>query len=208
MEPQSGAGANIHNGGLLTSASSLTLGPVNTSTINVLGALTTLTASDVSISNITAGSFGTVKTVPNLTLGLSGGFGASTLTATGNVANVGIKSLNIAGDFTTTSVVTLLNGDATSIVIGHTINNSTIAALDNGTLGNIKALTASKLTTATVNARTIGTLTVKANLPAGLFGDVTGSTITARGNTAGVGLGTFSSAGSVTSSTSTSSRAT
>jgi hypothetical protein len=193
-------GANIHNGGLLTSASSLTLGPVASSIINVLGAVTTLTASDVNLSNITAGSFGTVKTVPNTTLALDGNFTNSTMTANGNVANVGIKSLSIAGDLGTGSTVTLLNGDATSIVVGHTVNTATIAALDNGTLGNIKSLTASKLATATVNARTIGTLTVKANLPANLFGDVAGSAITARGNTAGVGLGTFSSAGSVASS--------
>jgi hypothetical protein len=194
-------GANIHNGGLLTNVTSLALGPVTTSTINASGAVTTMTTSDVGSSTFTAGSWGTVTVAANSALGLVGNVTGSSLIATGNAAGVGLKSLSIAGDLTGNSTVSLLNGDATAITVGRTINASSIAATDTGTRGALKAVTAGRLASATLTGRSIGTLTVKGNLPAGLFGDITGSTVTGTSNAAGVGIGTVSASGSVTGST-------
>src|SRR5262249_6769463 len=123
-----------------------------------------------------------------------------TVTATGTLAGVGLKGLTLAGELFG-STVRLLNGDATAITVGRTINGSTIAATDTGTRGTLKAVTAGRLTVSTLDARSIGTLTVKGNLTAGLFGDVTGSTMAARANALGVGIGTVSASGSVAGST-------
>src|SRR5262249_26505506 len=95
----------------------------------------------------------------------------------------------------------LLNGDATAITVGRTIDTSTLIATDTGTRGALKAVTAAGLVNATLDARSIGTLTVKANLTAGLFGDVTGSTRTRPRNALGGRVGTFAAAGNVDLST-------
>src|SRR5205085_1735783 len=100
--------------------------------------------------------------------GLVGSMITTALTATGNAGGVGLKGLSVAGDLTGGSAVNLLNGDATAITIGRTIIGSTITATDTGTRGALKAVTAAGLVSAVLDARTIGTLTVKPNLPAGL----------------------------------------
>src|SRR5262249_13456817 len=64
------AGANIHNGGQLTGATSLTLGVVIPATIHATGAVAALTASEITASAFTAGSWGMVKVTGNLGLGL------------------------------------------------------------------------------------------------------------------------------------------
>src|SRR5262249_50962876 len=157
--------------------------------------------SDLIGNDFTAGSWGTVKVVANPARGLVGNFDSTTLTATGNAAGVGLKGLSVAGDLKNGSRGELLNGEAAASTVGRTIDTSTLIATDTGTRGALKAVTAAGLVNATLDARSIGTLTVKANLTAGLFGDVTGSTVTARGNALGVGLGTFAAAGNVDLST-------
>src|SRR5262249_16330382 len=125
-----------------------------------------------------------------------GNFASSTLMATGNVAGVALKSLSIAGDLGSSSLI-FQDGDVTSITVSRTANASTI----NAVRGALKAITAGRWTSTNVDARSIGSLKVIGNLTAGLFGDFTGSKVTARNNAAGVGLATFSASGSVTSST-------
>jgi hypothetical protein len=194
------AGANVHNGGLLTNVTSLAFpGFVDVLDVNASGAVGTLTTGVLQDSHLTAGSWGTVKVVGSP--GVVGSMINTALTATGNVGGVGLKSLSVAGDLSSPSAVKLLNGDATSIVVGRTIGGPAIAATDTGTRGTLKAVTAGRLASATIDARSVGTLTVKGNLAAGLFGDVTNSTVTARGNALGVGIGTVSASGSVTGST-------
>src|SRR5262249_38822119 len=183
-------GANIHNGGLLGAVTSLTLGPVVVSVINATGAVTTLTAADVTSSVFTAGSFGTVKTTGSSTLGLAGNFASPTLLATGNVAGVALKSLSIAGDLGSSSLI-FQDGDVTSITVSRTANASTI----NAVRGALKAITAGRWTSTNVDARSIGSLKVIGNLTAGLFGDFTRSQVTPPNKAPGVGPATFSAPG-------------
>src|SRR5262249_10313577 len=149
------AGANIHNGGQLTGATSLTLGVVIPATIHATGAVAALTASEITASAVTAGSWGMVTVTGNLGLALIGSAGA--WTSDGKLAGLGLKGLPIAGELFG-STVKLLNGDATAITVGRTINGSTIAATDTGTRGNLKAVPAGRLTVSTLDARSIGTL--------------------------------------------------
>jgi hypothetical protein len=194
------AGANIRNGGLLSNVSSLSLGPVTGATINATGAVKSLATSDVGSSTFVAGSFGTVKVSSNTALGLFGNFNASTLRATGNAAGVALNSLSIAGDLAGSSVLNFLDGDVTTIAVARTVTDSSITATDTGTRGNLKSIAAGKWLNTPIDARSVGSLKINGNLTANLFGDFTGSTVTARGNTAGIGLGTFDAKGTVGSS--------
>ncbi len=194
------AEANVRNGGLLSDAKSLTLGPVTDSAINATGAIGSLTTSDIDVSNFTAGSFGTVKVAGNLALGLVGNVASSTITATGNVAGIALKGLSIAGDLTASSLI-FLDGDASAIAVARTVSTSPITATDTNGHGNLKSITAGKWSATNVDARTIGTFKITGNLPAGLFGDFSGSTVTLRGNNAGLGLATFDARGNVSAST-------
>lgn len=194
------AAANMRNGGLLTGATSLNLGPVTGTTINATGAVKSLTTSDVGSSTLVAGSFGTVKVSGNTILGLVGNFNGSTLRATGNAAGVALKSLSIAGDLSGSSFLNFLDGDVTSIAVTRTVTGSTITATDTGMRGNLKSIAAGKWQNTPIDARSVGSLKINGNLTAGLFGDFTGSTVTARGNALGVGLGTFDAKGTVGSS--------
>jgi hypothetical protein len=190
----------FHNGGRLRNATALSLGNVGSTTVNATGAVAALTAMNVTGSIFTAGSFGTVNVTGSTALGLPGNFGGS-LTATGNVAGVALASLSIAGDLLSGSALTFKNGDVTALSVARTVNSSTITAVDTGTRGNLKSMAAGSWVNTNVDARSIGALKVTGNLPLGLFGDFTGSTVTVSGNAAGVGLGTFSAQGSVSSST-------
>lgn len=194
------AGANIHNGGLLGGATSLTLGPVTSALFNATGLVAKMTTSDILAGNFNAGSFGKVAVVANPTLGLAGTVTSSTLTATGNTAGVALASLTVAGNLGTTSTLNFLNGNVTSISVARTILASSILATDTGTFGAIGSITAGKIQGLTLDARSLTSLKVTGNLSGGLFGDVITAAVTIRNNKLGVGLGTFSAQGSVTGS--------
>jgi hypothetical protein len=191
---------NAVNGGLLIDAKTLTLGLVNTLSLNATGNVTTLNATEIGNSTLTANTFGTVKVAANPALGLVGNLIGTTLRATGNTGGVALKSLSVAGEMSGSNVI-LVDGDGALISVSRTISNSTITANDVNNHGNLKTLTAGRWQSTNVDAQTIGTLKVTGNLPAGLFGDFTGSTITVRGNTGVLGLGTFDAQGSVLAST-------
>jgi hypothetical protein len=202
------AAANIQNGGLLAAVTSLSLGPTSSTVINATGAVVSLTATQVSSSNFTAGSFGTVSVTGNSTLGMAGNFTGSNLTATSSAAGVALNSLNIAGDLSGSSALEFENGDVNSITVGRTVSTTTITATDTGTRGNLKAITAGAWQSGNVVVRTIGSLKVIGNLADNLFGNFSGNvSVSDIGTgTAGVALGTFSASGSVSSSTFTVSR--
>lgn len=188
------------NADLLTDITSLALGPVDSSEINATGAVASLTTSDVNNSSFSAGSFGTVKVAANSALGLIGNFTDSSLTATGNVAGVAIKNLTVAGNLSGDRV-TARDGDIGTIAVGRTVESAEVTARDTGTRGHIKAITAGRWDGGEVDARSVGSLKVTGNLAAGLFGDFVNGAVTARGNLAGVGLGTFDARGIVFDST-------
>lgn len=193
-------GANLFNGNFLSGAASLTLGPVTNTFFNATGAISTMTTSDITNSNLTAGSWGKVTVAANSSLALAGSIGASTLTATGNAGGIALAKLSIAGNLGS-STLNFLNGNATSISVGRIVNGSVITAVDTGTLGNIGSFTAGNWQSTNIDARTIGTLKITGSLLYGLFGNFTGSIVTVRNNTAGVAIGTFSAQGSVAGST-------
>ena len=184
------AGANIHNGGLLGGATSLTLGPVSSALFNATGLIAKMTTSDITGSNLTAGSFGKVSVVANPALALAGSVGSSTFTALGNTGGVALASLSVAGNIGL-SVLNFLNGNVTSITVSRIVNNSVFTATDTGTFGTIGSITAGKWQNNSIDARTLSSLKIIGNLLGGLFGDFTASTVTIRNNKAGVGLGTF-----------------
>jgi hypothetical protein len=194
------AGANIRNGGQLSGATSLTLGPVTNSNFNATGLIATMTTSDITGSTLTAGSFGKVSVVANSALALAGSIGSSTFTALGNTGGVALASLSVAGNMGLTNL-NFLNGNATSITVARIVNNSVVTAIDTGIFGNVGSITAGKWQNSTIDARTLTNLKIVGNLLGGLFGDFINSTVTVRNNTLGVGLGTFSAQGSVTGST-------
>jgi hypothetical protein len=193
------ARANAQNGGLLGSVASLSLGSASAATINATGAVTSLAATQLSASNFTGGSFGTISVTGSAALGQAGNFSGSTLTATASAAGIALASLTIAGDLSS-STLTFDNGDATSISVARTVTGSTITAMVAGTRGNLTSITAGIWQSSNVDARTIGSLKVIGNLTAGLFGDFMASTVTVRGNTGGLAMGTFSASGSVSTS--------
>lgn len=191
-------GAGARNGGLLTDAKTLALGPLNNSIFDVTGMIASLTSSDLTGSELTAGSFGTVKVVPSLA-GQPGILDNTTITATGNVKGVALKSLSVAGDVTST-FIHLLDGDATAITFARTISNSGISAADVNGHGNLKSIIAGRWQATDIDARTIGTLKIAGNFAAGIFGDFANSGIVVSGNSKGVGLATFDAQGAVSSS--------
>ncbi len=202
------AGANIQNGGLLGAVTSLSLSSASGVFINAIGAVATLTATQVGSSDFTAGSFGTISVTGSAALGLAGGFTGSTLTATSNLLGVALNTLSIAGDLSS-ATLTFENGDVNAITIGRSAGSSTITATDTGTRGNLKSITAGAWQATNVSARTIGSLKVIGNLADGLFGNFSTSLVTLSNSgtgTPGAALGTFSASGSVSSSTFTAQR--
>lgn len=196
------ASSTAKNGGLLTDVKSLSLGTVVTSMImNATGMVRSITALDIGGSGhqMTAGSFGTVKVTGSLALGLVGNAASLTLTAMSNTGGVALKSLAVAGDVTASNFK-FLDGDASSIAVARTMGSTVITATDINGHGNLKSITAGRWQSSNVDARTVGTLKVTGNFPAGLFGDFTGSTVTVRGNNNGIGLMTFDAQGNVSSS--------
>jgi len=195
------AGADVQNGGSLNNVTTLSPGSLTSVALHLSGALGTLTTSDIENTNLTAGSFGTIKVVANSKLGFTGLIDNSTITALGNVGGVAVKSLSTAGAFSS-STLAMLNGNATAIAIGRTVEQSSFIAVDTGTgRGNFKSITAGAWDQTSIEARAIGSLKITGNLAAGLFGNFTNSTVTVHENTSGVALGAFSVQGNVSDAT-------
>ena len=192
------AGADVVNGGGFVAAKSLSLGVVDAVVINATGAIGTLTTTDITNSEITAGSFGTIKIAPDKVRGLLGGVDSSTFVATGNAGGMALKSFS-AADFSNSSLI-VLDGDLGSFSVSQVVSNSTILADAGNNHGNIKSITAGNWQSNSLDARTVGTFKVTGNLAADIFGDVTGSTVTLEGNNKGVALAAFSAQGSVSTS--------
>lgn len=189
-------GAAKQNGGLFAGAKALTLGMLNDMSLHATGAIGTLSAVQLDSVTLTAGSYGTVKTTGSATLGSNGTASNFILTATGNAGGVALKSLSIAGDLIIGTLY-LLDGDATSITVGRSVNGANFMASDINKHGNLKAVSAASWQTLSIDARSIGTLKATGNLAAGLFGNFTSASVTVRGNNGGIGLATFDAQGAV-----------
>lgn len=194
------ASGSAINGGLLTTVGSVALGEANGFQLNASGAVSALSFAQLSGAALTAGSYGAINVTGNIALGFLGSITGSNITATGNVGGVALKSLTVAG-MVDSSNLRLLDGDATAIVIKDTLSNSSLVANDVNNHGNFKSLTIGLASSSTIDARTIGTLKVVGNLPAGRFGNFDSSTVTLHGNSKGVALATFDAQGRVSAST-------
>lgn len=196
------------NGGLLTNVTKLDLGDVVTGlVVNATGVVSSLSAFEIAGSGnvIRAAAVGTVSMTGNPTLGLAGSMLATTFLLSGNtgIKSQALGSLTAAGDISAVTI-TADNGNLGTIKSSRSILNTTITATDTGTLGNVSSISASKVNTLALNARSLSTMNVGLNLGAGLLGDVALATIRVTGNLAGVGIGTFAAAGPVSGSTWTS----
>lgn len=187
------------NGGLLGNVASVTIGNATNFRLNSSGAVANLSFTQLAGATLTANSFGTIKIIGNLATGDLGKLSGCVITAKGNVGGIALKSLSVANTVDNTTV-NLLDGDAASIVVKDSVTSSFIIANDVNNHGNLKSITAGSWNDNAIEARTIGTLKIVGNLPAGHFGDFKDSTVTLSGNTKGVALGTFETQGVVTNS--------
>jgi hypothetical protein len=213
-------GANNPNGDLMTNVTTLSLGIVTGSNIEAIGNVASTTATSWVTGTLKANSFATIKTTGNATLpaaagadALFGNFKSITLTATGNLASVGLGALTVAGDYgssaPTADTINVFNGNITTISAGRQIFNGTVNAgvvtpLDvivdpvNNKVGTI---TAGVINGLKLDARLVTSISAVGNAAAGIFGDIIGAagfnTLVVHGmpNGApiftGVGLGTL-----------------
>jgi len=195
------AGANAENGGLLSKVTTLAFGSASVMNLNVSGNVGTLTASSINQGLFVAGSFGTIQVKANTALGFPGNIINTLIEATGSTGNIAIKSLNVAGNFTG-STLTLLDGAAGTILVGETVGSSTVSASGTGPLGNIASITAGVWQGSNVTAATIGKINITGNLKAGIFGNFTGANVVVLSGAShtNLGIGTFSATGSVSNS--------
>jgi hypothetical protein len=117
----------------------------------------------------------------------------------GGVKSEALAAMTVAGDIGSVGI-TALAGNIGSIKTSRSLFSTAVNAADIGGLGNVGSITASKVTTITLLARSLSKMSVVLNAAAGLLGEVTSAILRLTGNVGGVGLGTFSAAGPVASS--------
>jgi fibronectin-binding autotransporter adhesin len=208
-------GANNLNGDLMGNVTTLNLGIVNSSNIESIGNITTITATSWNIGTLKANSFSTIKTTGNGTLPAPGNFGnfsSIVLTATGNLLGVGLGTLTVAGD-AGSDTFNVLNGNVTSItvsrqILGLTLNAGITTVFPSGNPNVIVSAANSKVGTITaglingltLNARLLTSVSAIGNVAAGIFGDIVAATTIIQGMPngspifTGVGIGTIKAA--------------
>lgn len=192
-------GSTNENGGLLTTVKSLNLGVVSNLDLYATGNVGSILTLDVTDANLAALSFGTLKASADAKRAIGGNVTQLVLRALGNTGGAALKTFAVAGNLSSSSF-TLLDGDLSSFNVSRSVTTTSITALNVDEHGNLKSLVAGRWTGASIDANSIGTLSITGNLAAGLFGDFSGN-VTLRGNVGGNGLGTFDAKGSVDSST-------
>jgi len=173
--------------------------------------LATMTAGEINLSVIRAGSITTLKTTGSLPFALVGNINASkiavnALTATSPPRALG--TLSVAGDFNN-SVLDAPGAVGTISVAGRVASGSGSARLQAGyasVFGGLGTLTAgawgspAASTTTDLVTHHVGTFALKGNAGRGFAGTTDRGFIDILGNAAGVGLGTFSATGTSTNS--------
>lgn len=197
--------AIIRNGGFLGGITKLDLGVTNGVTLNSVGHLATLTASEVFNSVFRANSIGSQSITGNASLGLAGNFNNNSIFLRGNNGPKAqaLTSLNVAGDINN-STITAENGNIGTISTKRALNSTNITTADTSIHGAIDSVAASKVSGVTINALRFGIFTTSLNLGAGLLGDIASLTIRTTGNKAGVGINAITAAGAVSSASITS----
>jgi hypothetical protein len=206
-------GPGVVNAGLLGNVTLLNLGTARAVTMNAAGVVSTLRAislndwdgisGDPVAGVLQARAFGSVAITGSAAANDHGNLIAN-LTATGNLGGTGLVALgalSVAGDFGTAdaasnATLTILNGDVETISVGRTVERADVNATSAAGSGAIARITAGKWDESELNARSVGTLRVVGNLPAGLFGDFQGFvTLTGTAGSTAATLGAFSASG-------------
>jgi hypothetical protein len=194
-------------GGLLVSSQIVTDNPV----LPTAGALGTFTVGEVSSSTIRTGSIATMKVTGYTPLNFLGSITTSTVsadsTATTKTGPQAIQSLTAAGDFQDSTIDAPATVGTISVggrVFSNTVETRVLAGYNTGAkLGTLSAgawgQAAGTLLT-DLNTRAVGTFALKGNAVRGFVGTSDRAFIDILGNSAGVGLGTFTSTGTLTNS--------
>jgi hypothetical protein len=205
-------GANSPNGDLMGNVTTLNLGIVTNSNLESIGTVAATTVTSWSYvgsgtNTLKASSFGTITATGNLALPAPADFGNFSniaLTATGYAGGAGLGTLSVAGD-ASTDTFTICNGNVTAITVARQLLSSTLNAGVTTPLGvlvtaansTVGSITAGLISSFTLNARLLTAISAIGNATAGLFGDISGATLTLLGMPSGAPVYTGVALGSL-----------
>lgn len=172
-------GAGVRNafdlGEGITSISSLNLGFVQNTNVFAAGRVSTVTAKDWDEGDIIAGSIGSITTTGDATVGNTGDLDTVKIVISGNSGSatgfLALGTLNVKGRILD-STIRAQNGNIGSILAGREVTDFTFFAETGANSGKINTIKAADLFSGLIEAKSVGSINVVANLPAELFGDM------------------------------------